>query len=153
MAFEFHGQQEDNKVKKKHTMLGGREIAKEPRRALIALVWGWLRQQRGGRTELRQKKNPGECWAFAWVHGKGRGIGKCRRGVGREPDPRRALAARLGFLEVRETARNPDEHDKRSSRVVAVTERWKERVETEKEPRRMLSICLGSGKAGGIGKC
>src|SRR5271156_195826 len=89
-------------------MLGGREIVKEPRRALIVLVWGWLRQQRGGRTELRQKNNPDECLAFAWVHGKGGGIGKCRGGAEREPGPRRDLAARLGFLEVRETARNPD---------------------------------------------
>ena len=33
--------------------------------------------------------------------------------------------------------------------MVAATERWKDQVETEKEPRRMLSIRLGSREGRG----
>ena len=41
------------------------------------------------------------------LSGKGRGIGKCRGGAEEEPEPRRALVARLGFLAGRETAKEP----------------------------------------------
>src|SRR5277367_5033110 len=56
---------------------GTQRSAYSARLGMVAVMERW-----------RQKRNPDECSAFVWVHGKGRGTRKCRGGVEKEPGPR-----------------------------------------------------------------